>query len=146
MRILLVLFTGFAAAQSAPETHHPYSPATTSEKKVEKVALTASPGKPKLKIPVLDSSKVPNRSNSGYANRIRIAPADPAILLTKEDLAKVTVGLSRADVIAKLGDPASSMTSPEDDTLVETLSYHAKGQKVGSLRLIDGIVTAIEIY
>ncbi len=150
--VLSTFLSVSAWAMTGADEHSTYSRATTSEKKVEKVIVNVPPAvteKPKRIIPVMDSSKLLNRGGSGSANRKRsvdVQPSAPVFSPTKEDFAKVAVGLTRADVIGKLGPPAASLTMPEEDHLVETLSYQSKGAKIATIRLSDGAVSAVQIY
>ncbi|HTS51461.1 MAG TPA: hypothetical protein VMH05_26115 [Bryobacteraceae bacterium] len=89
---------------------------------------TASPSaaSPQAAVPALAADAAP-------------APSTPA----KEDLAKITVGMSREDVL-KLGPPASR-TTMDDGHLTEIFQYFVNTSTVGTIRLRDGVVTNVQI-
>lgn len=71
-------------------------------------------------------------------------PAEPPMrVLTAEDFAKVKVGEQRDAVLAALGPASSAMTIPEDEHLIEILSYAGNGQRLGTVRLDNGQVVSV---
>ncbi|MSV34731.1 MAG: hypothetical protein EXQ47_03935 [Bryobacterales bacterium] len=64
--------------------------------------------------------------------------------MSREGLQNVSAGMNRADVL-RLGAPASKITMFENGHLSETYSYRQQGQKVGTVRLTDGAVAAVEV-
>ena len=71
------------------------------------------------------------------------ASAAPANTPAKEDLAKITLGMSREQVL-KLGPP-SARTSMDDGHLTEIFQYYVNTSPVGTVRLTDGVVTSVQI-
>ena len=63
---------------------------------------------------------------------------------TTEDLGAIAEGTSRADVIARLGAPASKVLMADEGKLVETYQYRTKDGAFGRLRLVDGVVSAVK--
>lgn len=57
---------------------------------------------------------------------------------TEEEFASIQPGQTRAEVVAKLGKPYSTITTAEDGRLVEVMSY----KNLGRLRVVDGRVEA----
>jgi sulfur carrier protein ThiS len=51
--------------------------------------------------------------------------------------------MTREDVLAKLGPPASRLSTESDGEYVETLQYRLGGDRIGVVRLSNGIVTEI---
>jgi Flp pilus assembly pilin Flp len=64
---------------------------------------------------------------------------------TLAEIAQIQTGASRQDVLAKLGTPSARITIPDGDGLVEIYQYAAKGERLGSLRLTDGVVSAMRV-
>ena len=69
-----------------------------------------------------------------------VSRPEPAV----EDVEKVTVGMKRSELMAKLGEPASKILIPDEGGLVEIYSYTAKGQVLGSVRLTNGSVVSVK--
>lgn len=73
-----------------------------------------------------------------------VAPVlPPPPVMSPEDFRAVASGMTRADVL-KLGVPSARITMFEDGHLLEIYSYRQDGQKFGTLRLTDGVVSTIE--
>jgi len=73
-----------------------------------------------------------------------VTPAlPPPPVMRPEDLRRVSLGTTRADVLS-LGVPSSKITTFEDGHLVEFYSYHQNGQKFGGLKLTDGVVSSVQ--
>jgi hypothetical protein len=73
-----------------------------------------------------------------------VVPAlPPPPVMSPENLRTVSTGMTRADVL-KLGAPSSKITMFEDGHVVEQYSYHQNGQKFGSLKLTDGVVSSVQ--
>src|SRR5512142_452559 len=66
--------------------------------------------------------------------------APPLPAASRDALAKVTAGMTRKDLVAKAGEPASKIMMDEDGHLVELYTYAAKGESIASVRLMDGAV------
>ena len=71
-----------------------------------------------------------------------VPPAPPAV--TSAQLRAIAVGVSRADVVGKVGIPAARITMDDDGHLVEILEYTANGNRVGSVRCSDGRVESVD--
>jgi hypothetical protein len=71
------------------------------------------------------------------------APQSPARRITVEAWKAVTVGMSRADVIARLGEPLSSMKIAGADPAVETLQYALEAEDDAKVRLEAGKVVRV---
>jgi hypothetical protein len=67
-------------------------------------------------------------------------PAEP-VPSTAAEIARIEAGASRQDVLARLGKPSARITIPDGDRLVEIYQYAAKGERLGSLRFTDGLVS-----
>jgi len=73
------------------------------------------------------------------------APAPPAQPeVDAADLRTVTAGMTREEVL-KLGAPSGRITMEEDSHLIEVYQYSAKGQRVGTVRLRDGVVFSVQV-
>ena len=72
------------------------------------------------------------------------APAAPAPP-TLAEIAGIQTGESRQEVLAKLGKPSARITIPGGDGLVEIFQYAANGERLGSLRLTDGLVSSVRV-
>jgi hypothetical protein len=81
---------------------------------------------------------------STMADALPLAPIPPPPTMTPDSLQKVTVGMSRAEVL-KLGDPSSRVAMFEDGHMVETFSYRADGQRFGMVRMQDGAVAKVDV-
>ncbi|HUI80166.1 MAG TPA: hypothetical protein VLY24_19705 [Bryobacteraceae bacterium] len=60
------------------------------------------------------------------------------------DLKRITVGMSREDVL-KLGTPSGRITTDDDGHLVEIFQYNVNTASAGTVRLQDGIVSDVQI-
>lgn len=63
---------------------------------------------------------------------------------TPEAFEKVAVGMPAEKLEATLGPPAFRVVVPEEGRLVELYQYSAKGRDVGSVRVVDGKVAAVQ--
>jgi sulfur carrier protein ThiS len=63
--------------------------------------------------------------------------------ISPERLTRISTGMTREDVLAKLGPPASRLSTESDGEYVETLQYRLGGDRIGVVRLSNGIVTEI---
>ncbi len=59
-------------------------------------------------------------------------------------LVNVKTGIARAELLASLGKPSSSISMPEDDHMMESMRYNVDGKSVVVIKLTDGVVTEIE--
>jgi hypothetical protein len=74
-----------------------------------------------------------------------IKPPVPLKVATTEALAAITPGMSYESLVQKLGPPAMRMSSFEDGHLAETLRIEAKGSRLGSVYVVDGLVTSVDL-
>jgi hypothetical protein len=91
-----------------------------------------------------EASKVdeaPKLSASQPAKSAAVAkPAKPA---PPPDLAALSTGMDRADMLAKVGKPSMSMSSVESSAVVETCWYKSGGDSVAVI-LRDGKVASFD--
>lgn len=73
-----------------------------------------------------------------------IPPPIPAVLATPEKLAAVHEGESINDVVASLGTPASKIAMYDEGNLTESLRIESHGNKIGTIVVVNGLVTSIE--
>ncbi len=73
---------------------------------------------------------------------VEAPPAPPP--LTPEDVARIEVGSTRGDLLARLGSPAFRISIPEDGGLLEIYSFHAGGRMIGKVRLTNGAVVGVQ--
>lgn len=99
-------------------------------KPVEKVS--AKPVTPEPAVPAAPTIQVLFDSNAEKLPEI--AP---------EKLTRISMGMTREDVLAKLGPPASKLSTQDDGEYVESLQYRLGGDKISVVRLSNGIVTEI---
>ena len=71
------------------------------------------------------------------------APALPPVSRTK--VGEIQVGMDRAAVEAILGKPHGSMTVPEDDKLIESLTYTLDDRGTARVRMENGKVASVKI-
>ena len=70
-------------------------------------------------------------------------PAPAPRLVSRDALEKITPGMTRADVIARLGEPLSSMRISGSDPPVEVLRYPSESEGEASVRFEDGKVVRV---
>ena len=104
------------------------------------VAATNKPGRPRAGKPALQPEPSPATSLPAPSP----APPEPPAP-TPAEIAQIQTGSSRQDVLAKLGRPSARISIPEGGGLVEIYQYAAKGERLGSLRLTDGVVSAVRV-
>jgi hypothetical protein len=73
------------------------------------------------------------------------APAEPKLPKpSKADFEGVEKGMPRADLIAKVGKPASALSMTEEGRLEETLRFHTKEGSSARVKVTDGKISSIE--
>ncbi len=78
------------------------------------------------------------------ASPIRTPVAEPKVVTaTAEAFAAVKPGESKQEMIANLGARAVRISIPEAGRLVEVYRYAAKGEELGSIRVVNGAVTEV---
>jgi hypothetical protein len=73
------------------------------------------------------------------------APAPTIGQPTADDLRAVTNGTPRGELMARLGLPSSRITIPDDSGLLEIYRYSGADGLVGSVRLENGLVVAVQV-
>ena len=73
-----------------------------------------------------------------------VPPAPAAAPVPAIDLEKVSVGTTREELL-KLGQPAGRLSLPDGGHLVEMFQYSVNGATLGTVRLIDGAVSQVQI-
>jgi hypothetical protein len=64
---------------------------------------------------------------------------------TSVDLSKITIGMSRAELL-KLGPPAGRMSLSDGGHLMETYQYVVNGKVAAKIRLTDGMVSSVDLF
>lgn len=72
---------------------------------------------------------------------------DPAPLpsFNLEAMQEVKEGLSRDDLVAKVGVPFFKLTLPDGNHAVEIYRYRSNGQDAAVVKLLDGVITSVEM-
>ncbi len=74
------------------------------------------------------------------------APPPPEVKTpTREDVASLSIGTLREQVLVKLGDPAARVYLPEEGRLIEILYFQAQRIPLGAVRLADGVVREVRL-
>jgi hypothetical protein len=76
------------------------------------------------------------------AARKYVAP--PRVLATPEEFAKLTTGAPKSEVVQRLGRASYKINVPEEGHLTEILSYSNHGVAVGTVRVVDGVVSELK--
>ena len=102
------------------------------------------PGRGGLRPPPLPLAKafLPADIAESFVTAAPVLPPPPE--MSREGLKTVSAGMTRADIL-KMGAPASKITMFENGHLSESYSYRQQGQKVGTVRLTDGAVAAVDV-
>lgn len=81
---------------------------------------------------------LPERSSVAIpkAPQVRHKPVSP------EDFASISTGMKRAEVIARLSEPAGSISIPNDDHFVEIWTYTLTDGSMAKVRIEDGAVAS----
>lgn len=70
----------------------------------------------------------------------------PSPVATMAELRRIKPGLSRKEVLARLGPPADRIQmADEDGRLFEVMHYTTRSADLGTVRMHDGVVTEIQI-
>jgi len=106
------------------------------------VPLPLAPHKRAVASPV--AQYVPPQEVTRIRSLSDVAPTlPPPPEMSPEQFSKISTGATRNDVL-HLGPPASKITMDDDGHMVEIYSYRQNGQKFGTLRLTDGVVSSIQ--
>jgi len=87
------------------------------------------------------SASAPITGLAATAEAAAATPEPPTV----EVLAAIKVGTTRKELLAKAGKPTSSASTVEHGQFVEVCWYTAKDTAEASIRLVDGVVTAVRI-
>ena len=60
-----------------------------------------------------------------------------------EALASIAIGMNRAEVKRRLGDPLSKMSIPDEQGFIETYRYQVTKGRPGVVKFNNGIVAGI---
>lgn len=71
------------------------------------------------------------------------APAPPPPPPPAEEIGKIAPGTSRSDLLARAGAPASRISIPDDEGMLEI--YHYRGGQSGTVRLRNGVVSEVRV-
>lgn len=63
--------------------------------------------------------------------------------IAPEKLAEISTGMTRDDVVAKLGPPASKLSLDNDGGFVESYQYRLGGNKISIVRFLNGAVSEV---
>ena len=63
--------------------------------------------------------------------------------IAPEKMALISRGMTREEVLAKLGPPASRLSTENDGVPFESLQYRLGGDRISVVRILNGIVTEI---
>lgn len=73
------------------------------------------------------------------------APAVPAVVATAEEFGRIAPGASRQELLERLGAPAFRVRIQGDGHVQEIYRYSSNGTDLGTVRVVDGAVTAIKV-
>jgi hypothetical protein len=65
--------------------------------------------------------------------------------IAPEKLAQISNGMSRDDVVAKLGPPASKLAVQNDGEFLESYQYRLGGNKISIVRFLNGAVSEVTV-
>jgi hypothetical protein len=105
-----------AAVVVVPAVVAPVNRVTTAVPRAEPDIVDVTPGPPPIE--VVEAKPVPVRD--------------------------VAIGLSRDEVVLKVGRPATSVSMYNDANYVESMRYEWRGRWIGTVRLTNGKVTKVE--
>ena len=104
-------------------------------------ALAVRPA-PRRGVPMVKTAKT-SRQPASTAALPEPPAAPPKIDL--EELARMQPGVTRQDLLAKVGPPSIKLTLPESGHEVEIYRYRANGHDTAVVKLQDGVVASIEL-
>ena len=77
------------------------------------------------------------------ASVVALPVLPPPPTATPEKLAAIREGATYEQIVASVGKPASKIEMMEDGKVFESLRIESRGSKIGTILLIDGVVTAV---
>jgi hypothetical protein len=81
----------------------------------------------------------------GSVRESRAQGQAPAPEITAGDLAAISTGTVREEVVEKLGTPVARVTIPESGRFLEVYYYQSGGETLGAVRLDAGEVTEVQL-
>ncbi len=73
-----------------------------------------------------------------------IPPLPPPVRATLEKLAGIQLGANYETILSQLGTPAARIEMMDDGKVFESLRIEANGSKLGTIQLVNGVVTSVE--
>jgi hypothetical protein len=101
-------------------------------------------GSPPAPRAAIVSRAVPTNVVAGVAEPAMSAPA--LVPSSRAKVSEIQVGMDRATVEGILGRPHSSISVPDDDGLVESLSYMLEDHATARVRIERGKVASVKIF
>ena len=77
------------------------------------------------------------------ASVVALPVLPPPPTATPEKLAAIREGATYDQIVASVGRPASKIEMMEDGKVFESLRIESRGSKIGTILLIDGVVTSV---
>lgn len=74
-----------------------------------------------------------------------LPPAPPQAAASAEELARITPGATRQDLVNRIGAPSYRVRISGDGHVQEIYHYSANGASIGSVRVVDGTVSSVKI-
>jgi hypothetical protein len=101
-----------------------------------------------LKVTYYLSTDVPPEVNPAPPPEAKVEkipePPKPRVL-TRDEIAAVIPGMSRKEMMVRLGDPASKLSMPEEEGFIESFRYLFADDGSALIRLVDGSVRTVTI-
>jgi hypothetical protein len=130
--------------KSDPETM--YCSLSSLNVSVVKFSMAAPPPAPKPTV-------ADNKTNPSPADSPAPEVVPPLVLfdshaeklpeIAPEKLAQISTGMTREDVVAKLGPPASKLSTQNDGEYLESYQYRLGGNKISVVRFLNGAVSEV---
>ncbi|NWF82454.1 MAG: hypothetical protein HXY18_01330 [Bryobacteraceae bacterium] len=74
-----------------------------------------------------------------------LPPAPPQAAASAEEFARITPGVTRQDLVNRIGAPSYRVRISGDGHVQEIYHYSANGASIGSVRVVDGTVSSVKI-
>ncbi len=81
---------------------------------------------------------------AAYGPARSYAAPPPRIVATPQEFAKVTTGAPRSELAERLGTASYKISVPEEGHLTEIYRYANHGVAVGTVRVVDGVVSEVK--
>lgn len=131
------------SAKAAKESN-PSTPLIEVGPGVPKADGSAVPPPPPVRHAAVHHVAPPLPAPEPVAAPIPPPPPPPPPPMTADDVRKISVGMTR-DQVLKIGEPSSRMTMFEEDHLSETFHYVANDTDLGIVYLTDGVVSNVHV-